>query len=176
MKKLKSSKELVMIFNATPIITLRELEYGNLIAEIRRACSVKIIIPQRVKEEFTEAGQELDIPSDDIEAEQLASKHHIDVPLSIGKGERQAIEIAYALAQEAGMDAVIVVTDDKRARNKCEKLGISVIGTLGLIEYAKKHQVIPKEKALALLDKIPSTSLHITPELLEKARNQIKQQ
>ncbi|MEM1611318.1 MAG: DUF3368 domain-containing protein [Sulfolobales archaeon] len=68
------------------------------------------------------------------------------------------------------------VRDDKRARNKCRELGIRVIGTLGLIELAKKQGAISKNQALELLNRIPDTSLYITPELLKEAQNIIKHQ
>jgi predicted nucleic acid-binding protein len=71
---------------------------------------------------------------------------------------------------------IVVITDDKRAKNTCRELGIKVIGTLGLIEFAKKHGAISKEEALSLIAKIPYTSLYITQELLEKAQNKIKHQ
>jgi len=55
-------------------------------------------------------------------------------------------------------------------------MGIKVIGTLGLIEFAKRHGVIIKEEALNILERIPSTSLYITQEVVEKARSKIMSQ
>jgi len=55
-------------------------------------------------------------------------------------------------------------------------MGIKVLGTLGLTEFAKRHGVITKEEALNLLKRIPSTSLCITQEVLEKARSKILSQ
>jgi len=66
--------------------------------------------------------------------------------------------------------------DDLRARRMCKKMGIKVLGTLGLTEFAKRHGVITKEEALNLLKRIPSTSLCITQEVLEKARSKILSQ
>ena len=67
----------------------------------------------------------------------------------------------------------MVVTDDLRARKTCRRIEVRVVGTLGLIEFAKKHGIIAKEEALNLLERIPSTSLYVTHEILEEARNKI---
>jgi len=69
-----------------------------------------------------------------------------------------------------------VITDDQRARNVCRRISLKVLDALGLVEFAKKHGVVTKEEALSLLEKIPSTSLYITPELLREARAEIEQQ
>jgi predicted nucleic acid-binding protein len=71
---------------------------------------------------------------------------------------------------------VIVITDDKKARKTCEKLKINALGTLGLVELLKKHKIISRKEALALIQKIPNTSLYITPQLLEKAQHKIETQ
>jgi len=166
-----------LIFNATTLIVLRELECLDLLEEIQRLCDVSVIIPQGVVEEFQKTDAKLLIPNAtvvEVQREELT----IDIPRSLGRGELQAIIIAYTITQEreSHRNVTFVVTDDKRARNVCKKLGIKVIGTLGLIELAKKCKVISKEKAIELLNKIPSTSLYITPELLSEAQLKIKQQ
>ena len=99
--------------------------------------------------------------------------HAIDVPQSLGEGERHAITIAYAISKSGSESIALVVTDDLRARRTCKKMGVKVLGTLGLIEFAKRYGVITKEEALNLLERIPSTSLHITHEVLEEARSRI---
>jgi len=58
----------------------------------------------------------------------------------------------------------------------CKRIGLKSAWYLGLIELTKKHDAITKEEATSLLDKIPSTSLYITPELLREAQSKIEQQ
>ncbi len=178
MKKRRSSeKEYVLIFNATTLIVLRELRHRELIDRIREHDIAKVFIPQSVRNEFLRAGIRIDIPSDDIPIEYVNTDELLlDVPRSLGEGERQAIAIAYILTRSQSENIVIVVTDDRRARNVCRRIGLKVLGTLGLIEFAKKHGVMTKEEALSLLEKIPNTSLYITPELLREARARIEQQ
>ncbi len=179
MRKLKScrGRKYVFVFNATAIIVLRELGHIDLIDNIKYRCGAKILIPSRVRNEFLRAGIELEIHSDNIEFDDAVNVASIeDIPESLGEGERHAIMIAYLLAQRLGRDAVAVVTDDKRARNKCRELGIRVIGTLGLIEFAKKHGAISKIEALELINKIPGTSLYITSRLLKDIKIKVENQ
>ena len=178
MKPRSSRRGYVFVFNSTTLIVLRELERIDLLERIRGLGSVKIVIPQGVREEFLEAGIELSITSDEIVTDLDEDVFLLDLPRSLGEGERHAIALAYALShsQERSDVVAVVVTDDKRARNTCKRLGIRVIGTLGLIEFAKKHGAISKREALELLERIPGTSLYITPELLREARTKIEQQ
>jgi predicted nucleic acid-binding protein len=99
----------------------------------------------------------------------------IDTPRSLGEGEREAIAIALHLASHSSA-IPFVVTNDKRARATCRRLGIKVIGTLGLIELAKKNNVITKREALALLDRIPQTSLYATQQIIKEAKDKIRTQ
>lgn len=166
----------MLVFNTTTLIVLRELGYSKLADRIRVQSIAKIVIPQCVREEFKRAGTPIGVSSDDTLVEHTdTSSLPLDVPRSLGEGERQAIAIAYTLAKSQGKTA-IVVTDDKKARSLCKRIGVKVLGTLGLIEFAKKHGAITKEEALSLLEKIPQTSLYITKELLDETRTKIKNQ
>jgi len=44
------------------------------------------------------------------------------------------------------------------------------------VELLKKHKIISRKEALALIQKIPNTSLYITSQLLEKAQHKIETQ
>jgi len=178
LRKQESSRgKYILVFNATTLITLMELNRLDLVEKLRETQHVKVVIPQSVKNEFLEAGIELNISSDEMPIEKIDILP-IEIPRRLGEGELHAIALAYTLTQQLSKNNVttIVVTDDKQARKKCEKLGIKVFETLGLIEFAKKHRVISKEKALEILEKIPSTSLYTTQELLKEAQTKIKQQ
>ncbi len=45
------------------------------------------------------------------------------------------------------------------------------MGTLGLIEFLKKHKILFREEAIDMLKRIPGTSLYITQSLLDEANN-----
>jgi len=175
LKRQKSyEKRYVLVFNASTIIVLRELGRVDLINSIRRLGIAKIVVPQAVKNEFAISGTWLSIHSNDIAVSpDEVDAYSIDIPQSLGEGERQAIAIAYAISRSQSESVALVVTDDLRARRTCGRIGVRVIGTLGLIELAKKHGIITKEEALNLLERIPDTSLYVTREILEEARNRI---
>jgi len=173
LKKLKKS----LILDATVIITLRELESLDLLEGIQKMCDANIIIPQAVVDEFQKANTNPPISDASVVKVQRVELP-IDIPKSLGKGESQAIAIALAISQEqeSHENITYVVTDDKHARSVCNKLGVKAIGTLGLIELAKKCGIITKGKAIELLNKIPNTSLYITSALLNSARHKIQHQ
>ena len=175
MKRQRScEKRYVLVFNTSTIIVLRELGRVDLIDSIRRLGVAKIVVPQAVKDEFVMSGTWISIQSNDVAASpDEVDIHSMDVPQSLGEGERQAIAIAYAISRTHSESVALVITDDLRARKTCKRMGIKVMGTLGLIEFAKKYGVITKEEALNLLERIPSTSLYVTREILEEARNKI---
>lgn len=169
-----SEKEYVLIFDATTLIVLLELKCEELIERIRNRRIARVIIPQGVRSEFLEAGVIIDIAGNDI-PNNYTSEPVPDIPRSLGEGERQAIGIAHTIARSR-RGVVIVITDDKKARSLCKRMGLKVFGTLGFIEFAKKHGAVTKEEALSLLEKIPNTSLYIKPELLKEAQAKIEQQ
>ncbi|MCD6340415.1 MAG: hypothetical protein J7L51_00490 [Desulfurococcales archaeon] len=175
MKRQRScEKRYVLVFNSSTIIVLRELGRVDLIDSIRRLGVAKIVVPQAVKEEFAASGTQIGIQSNDVAVSpDEVDVHSIDIPQSLGEGERQAIAIAYAISRSHSESVALVITDDLRARKTCKRMGIKVMGTLGLIEFAKKHGIITKEEALNLLERIPSTSLYVTREILKGARNKI---
>ena len=61
------------------------------------------------------------------------------LPRTLGEGEREAI----VLAQE--LRAVLIV-DDAAARDTALRLGISVLGSLGVLREAKLHRIISAVK------------------------------
>ena len=178
MKMQRNSEEkYVLIFNATTLIVLRELQFRELIGRIREQNIAKVIIPESVKREFLKAGERIDIISNDIPLNHTVTDSiDLTIPRSLGDGEKQAIAIAYMLTRSGSESTVVVVTDERKARSVCKKIGVKVLGTLGLIEFSKKHGILTKEEALSLLDMIPMTSLYIKPELLEEACTRIRQQ
>lgn len=60
---------------------------------------------------------------------------------TLGSGEREAI----ALAREK---SAILITDDKAARAAASSHGVDVIGTLNILQRAKRSELIPAMKPL----------------------------
>ncbi len=175
MKQRKSSNT-VLVFNATTLIVLRELGIEHIIEEITGKNIAEIIIPEAVRKEFQKAGTTITI-QDTYKPTKPSNNTIIQtIPTTLGEGEQEAITIAHTINKTKPNTTAIVVTDDKKARKTCIQHHIKVIGTLGIIELAKKNNIISKNRALKLLDQIPQTSLYITQELLEKAKQKIEKQ
>ena len=174
-----SSHKYILILDASTIVVLQELGYTGLVDELRATGVVRIIVPKGVEEEFLNAGSQTGISSDNY-LDNLKSggtfDDMLDLPRSLGKGELSAILTAISLSLEFGVERVFVITDDRRARSLCQELGLNVMGTLGLIEFAKKLGSITKIKALKLIEAIPNTSLYIDPNILSKVREKILSQ
>ncbi|MEM1605311.1 MAG: hypothetical protein QXW41_03620 [Fervidicoccaceae archaeon] len=165
-----------LVLDSSSIITLTELD---ILTEIfkrlaTQAGALRVIIPSRVREELKRSSISIDQYNEAYQVMVFnANDMEINLPQGLGEGEKEAILIALSLMK---LSNVIVITDDKKARKTCEKLKINVLGTLGLVELLKKHKIISRKEALALIQKIPNTSLYITPQLLEKAQHKIETQ
>ncbi len=80
--------------------------------------------------------------------------------LLLDDGEAEAI----ALARERGSK---IVLDDRQARLAGAKLGLSVIGTVGILLLAKRNGIIPALKPL--IDDLELNGFYLSAELKEEA-------
>ena len=123
-----------------------------------------VIIPQVVFDELQGKGAPLPIlewvqnlPSW-IEIQQT---HLIAVPMLdiLDKGEREAI----LLAQELSADLVLL--DDRRARVIAMDLGITITGTIGILDKAARMGLIDLS---IVFDELQKTNFYIAKDLIEK--------
>jgi predicted nucleic acid-binding protein len=84
---------------------------------------------------------------------------------SLGPGETEAIAIALHLGP------CEVVLDDRPGRRLAERLGLSVVGTVGLLLRAKRHGLI--EAARPELQALLSTGFFLDPRLVEQALSDV---
>lgn len=85
----------------------------------------------------------------------------LDTRLPRGPGEKEAISLAMEL------HADFLLADDWRARQAAKRLGLTVMGTVGLLGQAAKRGLIDLDEAVA---KLQSTNFHLTDELLDLIR------
>jgi predicted nucleic acid-binding protein len=83
-----------------------------------------------------------------------------DFAAMVDAGEASAI----ALAREIESDYIVI--DDLQARKLAIKLGLTVIGTLGILLKAKQSGLIPLLKPV--LEQIKQTDFRVTSTLIEK--------
>lgn len=75
----------------------------------------------------------------------------------LGLGEREALALAVSL------DADFIVLDDRRARKAAEDLGLTMIGSLGLLVEAKRREF--NSEVRPLMDAMISHGLYASERL-----------
>ena len=167
------------MIDSSTIITLSELNALDLLENLRGEANV--IVPRSVQEELKEGQHGIEIknvicPPDIYSIKEEGEEEVKGLLEGLGRGEKEVIEIVYGIARKMNRVQAIAITDDLVARKRCKRIGIPVMGILGLIEFAKRRKVITKNQALKIIDSIPSTSLYITQELLVQVRERMEKQ
>ncbi|MDZ4783931.1 MAG: DUF3368 domain-containing protein [Planctomycetia bacterium] len=96
----------------------------------------------------------------------LAPTMLLATPLPSGLGEREAISLA------AELHADLLLADDKQARKTAQALGITVIGTLGILDAAARRGLVDFADAIARLKR---TNFHVSAKLLDAVLKQHEQ-
>ena len=79
------------------------------------------------------------------------------IEASVDKGEASAIALAVEL------EDCLLIIDDLKGRKPAQQLGLTIIGTIGIIVDAKLAGIIPSVKPI--LTKIKTTNFRITMQL-----------
>ena len=156
--------ERLWVVNASPIISLANIEQAHLLPE---SCD-QIIIPQTVEQEI------LDGPDDDLAKQWLSTSGQQLVrdtgpvaPLvaawDLGAGESAVLSWSY---QHSEYQSVV---DDLAARKFAKAFGIALCGTIGVIVIAKNAGIISSVKPL--LDRLIDVDFRIDDRLYQTALN-----
>ncbi|MBP0031299.1 DUF3368 domain-containing protein [Roseofilum sp. Guam] len=140
----------VVITDSTCLIGLERIGYLDLLPALFQ----EIIIPQAVQAEFGSYLPWLQVekPSD------LGMVGAIK--MLVDEGEAEAIALAY----ERGFQ---IILDDRQARSVAKNLGISMIGTVGVLVKAKQAGLISCLKLL--LDELQVNGFYLTEALKVEA-------
>ena len=115
-----------------------------------------VLVPKAVAEEYSEP-----LPSW-IEVLEVKDKHLVQVLLEyLHRGEAEAIALAVEL------QGAIIALDDKKARITARRLGLKVIGTLGILILAKKRGLISDLREE--IEKLIHTSFRLSQEVIQEA-------
>lgn len=117
--------------------------------EILKKLFGTIITTQEVAREF---GQQL--PSWFKIQEPKDKNYQAIIEASVDKGEASAIALAIEL------DDCLLIIDDRKGRNFATQLGLTIIGTIGVVVDAKLAGIIPSVRPI--LSKIRTTNFRIT--------------
>lgn len=123
----------------------------------------QVVIPQAVFDELSDPGAP-DAVRKWIEAPpswiSVQSPQTIEQGLALGRGEVEAI----CLAQEIHADEILL--DERRARTAAIERGLTVTGTLGVLEAAAKRQLLNLPE---VIQKLERTNFRIDPALVQAA-------
>jgi len=127
----------VWVVNASPVIALAHADALELLEKL----STRLVVPEAVVEEILAGPED---PARRALASGWGSRHAATVPARVaewglGSGESSVV----ALALELNATAVL---DDRNARRSAKALGVSLIGTFGVIIRARRLGVIPAAK------------------------------
>ena len=143
----------LVVSDAGPIIALAQLNELDLL----RSAFGRVVIPPAVRRELRSV-----TPPLWIEVVHLRSITAPPSDLSkLGEGEREAITLAVELRPNH------VLLDDLGARNRAQQMGLRVIGTLGLLLYAKDAGLIRSLRPY--LDALRSSGSYISDQLYNLA-------
>lgn len=127
------------IFNSSPLIILSKLDYLEKSIQLFD----KPVVPSSVLKEIQKKDDDVYYDVVQLMKKGRLEKHDSKFSLlfnglnqRIGKGESEAI----AIGIELNIDYILL--DDKVARREAERLGLKVIGSLGIILKMKKENII----------------------------------
>jgi len=169
----------VLVVDTCVVITLANLGILHFLNNLANKCNTCIIAPQGVVEELQRGKSCIDlhtlpvsIQAPSTQSQALISR--VDIPRSLGRGEREVIALTFELVKQ-NCNA-FVVTDDKKARSAANKLNLQFTGSIGIIERLKKCRVIDKNNAINLIARLLQTSHRMDSKTISFAINKIQSQ
>ena len=139
-----------VVADSTCLIGLERINHLDLLQSLFDP----VVVPPEVKREFG-----IPVPWLTVEAP-TNNALVATLKILVDDGEAEAI----ALAQERGW---LIILDDRQARSVAGNLGISVIGTIGILVRAKHYGIIPALKPL--LNELESNGFYVSEILREEA-------
>jgi len=132
----------------------------------------KVLIPDLVADEFEQNAQGWKPPQwitiQEMDKDAGKEADNWRVTGIVDPGEANAIALAVQL------NADWLLTDDARARQFAETLGLEVHGSIGLLLWSLGEGFIQKDQAYNLLEGLAHSSLWVSERVLDKARQTIE--
>ncbi len=151
----------LVVVNTTPLIALWLLNRFDLLRDLYG----EVLIPAAVQAEFLAiefaSRQAMLNQAIWIKVMPLTNPHHAQTFIGLDLGEAEVL----ALAQERQADLVII--DELKARHLAEKLGLPLIGTVGVLLLAKENGLIAQ--VAPLLATLQANGLRFSQNLITKA-------
>ncbi|MEM7510377.1 MAG: DUF3368 domain-containing protein [Bacteroidota bacterium] len=140
----------IIITDASPLIALIKINKLEILDQLFD----KILITDVVRDE---------VRSNLPEWIKVSSNYNLEqkklLELELDPGEASAISLAL------GMPNSLLIIDEKKGRKVAKRLGLKIIGTIGVVVKAKQQGVIPTAKEV--LEDLEKSGLWISQELKE---------
>lgn len=151
-----------VVLNTSPIIFLGKIDGLKVLTE----CFAEIYVPQGVVGEL----HDYPLPAN-IQMRALSPEGGAYVRGALGRLHQGELE-AIILAQELFVDYVIL--DDLLARRKAQRMGLQVMGTLGILLLLKKRGLLSADATWLKIKQLTEHhGLYVTPHLLQQIKNQL---
>ena len=156
----EAKKKLLVVSNSSVIIALTKVCSLDLLEKLFG----KVIVPEAVWEETTvegKPGREKILRVEFIHVEKAGDRRLVALLEEfVDKGEAEAIVKALEL------NADLLLVDDRDARGLAKRLGLQVMGTLGVLALAKYKGLIPEAKPI--VDELLKKGFWISRRILEE--------
>ncbi len=136
----------IAVVNSTCLISLERIGQLGLL----QALFEPIVVPPKVYEEFGGSVEWLHVQAPQNAALVTTLSQLVD------DGEAQALALACELS-------ALLILDDRKARRWAKRLGIRVLGTIGVLLRAKNHHLIPAVRPH--MEALKSAGFYLSPEL-----------
>ena len=154
---------MIVVSDASPLIGLAATGHLELLKHLYE----RVLIPDAVYQELTNSNAELPGTAEVQTLEWIISQPvHNEMVVRALQGEVDDGEAAaIALAMELQADVVLI--DERRARAVATRLGLNVVGALGVLVEAKHKGMVPRLKPV-LDDLITRAGFWISSQLYER--------
>ena len=150
---------MIAVCDSSPLIALSAVDGLHLLQQLFDS----IIIPPAVYDEvFSSAKAVVSLPEFIVVKSLVSDTPSRFLKMNLHAGESEAI----ALALECGVERILL--DDKQARETAARLGLIVIGTLGLLLLAKKKGLLIEIRPI-LMQLIERIHFRIAPTVVNRA-------
>lgn len=151
MMQIKFSERVVVITDASCFIILHKIDALDLLHQLFST----ILTTPEIAEEYG-----IDLPEWVTVISVRDKKLQNDLAQVVDPGEASAIALAHEI------ESNFLITDDLQARKLAAKLGLTIIGTLGILLRAKQKSLIVS--LAPYLEKISKTNFRISAELIDR--------
>ena len=128
----------------------------------------EVVVPQAVLDELEQTGTPKAV-KDWVGSRpnwlKIQNAETIDETITLGAGEREAISLAVELRAD------LVLIDDRKARRAAIERGLTIAGTINILESASKRGFVDLSEAF---QKLEQTNFRIAPNLLREILSNTK--